>query len=451
MPDAERSAAHDERARPDDVSRTTASVRFGVNYTPSREWMHSWLSLRPDDVRRDFAAIAELGLDHVRVFPLWPVLQPNRTLIRAEALDDVRTVVDIAAEFELDASVDVLQGHLSSFDFVPSWLATWHDRNMFTEPAVVDAQAALVRSLGSRLADAPNFLGLTLGNEVNQFSDRPHPSPWPASQEQAERWLETLLDAARDAAPHATHVHSEYDAVWYLDGHPFTPAQASRMGAMTTVHSWIFNGTAQRYGGRSTASDRHAEYLIELSRAFQADPRRGIWLQEVGAPSNCLDEQEMPGFLEATVRAATRSAGLWGVTWWCSHDVDRGLADFPELEYSLGLIDQGGRVKETGRRLAELAAELRHPPAPAQRRVAVVIDVDDHDVPVSRTAMSPGGAIFQAWVDLCESGMDPAFVTSTDAAHRDILSARGIGELVRPDLSSSAVGRYASVNTDVAD
>lgn len=436
------------------TANVPAPLRFGVNYTPSHDWMHSWLSLNPDDVRRDFADIADLGLDHVRLFPLWTVLQPNRTLIRESALDDVRTVVDIAAEFGLDANVDVIQGHLSSFDFIPSWLFTWHDRNMFTDPEVVAAEADLVRALGARLADAPNFLGLTLGNEVNQFSDRPHPSPWPATQQDAARWLDTLLGAAREGAPAAQHVHSEYDAVWYLDDHPFTPEHASRLGALTTVHSWIFNGTAQRYGGRSTASDRHAEYLIELSRAFQsspgASPGHPIWLQEVGAPSNCLREDETPDFLEATVRAVARCADLWGVTWWCSHDVGRGLADFPELEYSLGLIDQQHTVKAIGRRFAEVAAGLRESrPAVATRSTGIVIEVDEAGVPVSRTAMSPGGAIFQAWVDLCESGADPAFVTSTDAADVAGLTARGIAELVHPDLSSSAVGRYASVNTEV--
>ncbi|GAB3798840.1 cellulase family glycosylhydrolase [Humibacter antri] len=426
---------------------TPAPLRFGVNYTPSRQWMHSWLALKPDDVRRDFAQIAGLGLDHVRVFPLWPLLQPNRTLIRAGALDDVRTVVDIAAEFGLDAGVDVIQGHLSSFDFIPAWLATWHDRNMFSDPQAVDAQIELVRALGSRLADAPNFLGLTLGNEVNQFSDRPHPSPWPIHAEQAQAWLTGLLDAAAQVAPQRQHVHSEYDAVWYLDGHPFTPAHASRFGAMTTVHSWIFNGTAQRYGGVSTASSRHAEYLIELSRAFQTDPGRRIWLQEVGAPSNCLTEAEVPGFVEATVRSAARTEGLWGITWWCSHDVSRELADFPELEYTLGLIDQTGAAKPAGLRFAELAAELRETRLHIARSTAIVIDVDANEVPVSRSALSPGGAVFQAWVDLCEAGVDPCFVTSTDAADAVALASRGITELVRPDLKSSFVGAYSSVNT----
>jgi len=425
-----------------------APLRFGVNYTPSQHWFHSWLDLDADAVRRDFETIAGLGLDHVRVFPLWPVLQPNRTLIRERALDDVRTVVDVAAEFGLDAGVDVIQGHLSSFDYVPAWLTSWHDRNMFTDADAVAAQVALVGSLGARLADAPNFLGLTLGNELNQFSDAPHPAPWPVDAAGAERWLTALLDAAVAAAPHADHLHSEYDAVWYLDGHPFTPAHAARLGAMTTVHSWIFNGTAQRYGGRSTASERHAEYLIELSRAFATDPARPIWLQEVGAPANCVSADEAPGFLEATVRAAARSAGLWGITWWCSHDVNRRLADFPELEYSLGLIDQEGAVKPIGRRFADLAGELRAArPATAARRTAIVVDVDEADTPLDRTALSPGGGVFRRWIELCEAGVDAAFVTDRVAADPAALAARGITELVRPADPAADIARYASVNT----
>ena len=423
-------------------------LRFGANYTPSTNWMHSWLSLNLDDVRRDFSSLADLGLDHVRILPLWTVLQPNRSLIRAEAIADVRAVVDAGAEFGLDVSVDVIQGHLLSFDFVPSWLSTWHDRNMFTDPAALSGQVALVERLAVALRDAPNFLGLTTGNEVNQFAASVHPSPWPVTTAEAANWISALLDAASAAAPTQEHVHSEYDAAWYLDGHGFTPALAARLGAMTTVHSWIFNGTAQRYGGRSIASDRHAEYMIEIARAFSTDPRRRTWLQEVGAPSNCLTDDEMPGFLEATVRHAARTENLWGVTWWCSHDVSRDLADFPELEYSLGLIDQRGQTKPLGRRFAEIIPELRRRSAPVPRTVGIVIEVDEDDTPASRGSLAPGGPVFEAWLAACRDGVDAAFVTSTTADDAAALAARGITELVRPDLSGD-LPVYASNNTVV--
>ncbi|MCK2030421.1 glycoside hydrolase 5 family protein [Microbacterium galbinum] len=431
----------------DNVALSPADpLRFGANYTPRSKWMHAWMSLDLDEVRRDFAALADLGLDHLRIFPLWTVLQPNRTLIREEAVDDVRAVVDVAAEFGLDASVDVIQGHLSSFDFIPSWLFTWHDKNMFTHPEALSGQAELVARLGERLTDARNFLGFTLGNETNQFSAQTHPSPWPVTEAEAANWITTLLDAAEASAPAQRHVHSEYDAAWYMDGHGFTPALASRLGAMTTVHSWIFNGTAQKYGGRSTASDRHAEYMIELARAFATDPHKPIWLQEVGAPSNCLTPEQTPDFLEATLRSVARTDDLWGVTWWCSHDVSRDLADFPDLEYTLGLVDQTGTAKPIGRRFAELIPELRERrPAPA-RTLGIVVEVDEDETPISRGAMSPGGSIFQAWVDACESGADPAFVTSKDADDAALLERRGITELVRPVVERTA---YVSRNTEV--
>jgi endo-1,4-beta-mannosidase len=428
------------------MTTPTAPLRFGANYTPRSQWMHAWMSLDLDEVRRDFAALAALGLDHVRVFPLWTVLQPNRTLIRDEAVTDVRAVIDVAAEFGLDASVDVIQGHLSSFDFIPSWLFTWHDKNMFTHPDALSGQAELVTRLGERLGGASNFLGFTLGNETNQFSAQTHPSPWPVTEAEAANWITTLLDAAHAAAPAQQHVHSEYDAAWYMDGHGFTPALASRLGDITTVHSWIFNGTAQRYGGRSVASDRHAEYMIELARGFAVDPAKPIWLQEVGAPSNCLTPEQTPDFLEATLRSVARTENLWGVTWWCSHDVSRSLADFPELEYTLGLVDQNGEAKPIGRRFAELIPELRERRAAPARTLGIVVEVDEDETPISRGAMSPGGTIFQAWVDACEGGADPAIITSADAAKPEILAARGITELVRPAVERT---EYASRNTVV--
>lgn len=429
------------------MTRLTTPLRFGANYTPATDWMHAWMELDLDEVRRDFAGLAEIGLDHVRLFPLWTLLQPNRTLIREKALADVRAVVDVAAEFGMDASVDVIQGHLSSFDFVPSWLQTWHNKNMFTHPEALSGQVDLVTRLGERIGDAKNFLGFTLGNETNQFSAANHPSPWPVTPDEAANWITTLLDAAVASAPNQEHVHSEYDAAWYMDGHGFVPVHASRLGAMTTVHSWIFNGTAQRYGGRSIASDRHAEYMIELARAFATDPDRAIWLQEVGAPSNCLTPEETPDFLEATLRSSARTENLWGVTWWCSHDVSRKMADFPELEYTLGLVDQDRNIKPIGRRFAELIPELRERQELPTRTLGIVVEVDPDETPVSRGDMSPGGSIFQAWVDACTDGVDPAFVTSIDAGKPEVLAARGITELVRPPVTGGMA--YSSQNTVV--
>lgn len=414
---------------------TVAAPRFGVNYTPSQDWMFQWHAIDPDVVRTDFAAIAALGVDHVRVFPLWPVLQPNRRLIRRRALDDIALVVDLAAEVGLDVAVDVVQGHMSGFDFVPAWLVNWHAGNMFTDPPAIEAQAALVAAVYDAVRDRPNFLGLTLGNEVNQFQP-PNPAAMPASTEQVTHWLRHLLEAPHDRDPRHVVVHSENDHLWYRDEHPFVPVHASRLGDMTTVHSWIFNGTAARYGALSPQSVRHAEWMIELSKAFATDPGRQVWLQEVGAPSMNLAEAEMPEFCTRTVEAALTTPDLYAVTWWCSHDVSRDLGDYKDLEYSLGLLDTGNRVKPLGRRFAELIAEARRGALPlAQpRTVGVVVEVDEVDRPLSRPSLAPGGAVFELWHTLREQGAAVTVVTSAVAADPAALAARGIDELVRAEV-----------------
>ncbi|MBT2416466.1 cellulase family glycosylhydrolase [Streptomyces sp. ISL-22] len=405
-----------------------SAVRFGVNYTPSEGWFHHWLDFDLDSVRADLDSIAALGLDHIRVFALWPYFQPNRTLIRHRAVEQLVQLVDAAAERDLDVNVDGLQGHLSSFDFLPAWTRTWHRRNLFTDPDVLDGQAAYLRTLAAALADRPGFLGMTLGNEVNQFSAGPHPDPDRATEDEIDRWLARMLAACEEGAPGRLHLHAEYDATWYQDDQPFTPAQAARHGAVTAVHSWVFNGTAQRHGRTSVPAEHHAAYLVELSKAWADDPHRPVWLQEVGAPAPLIPPEHAAAFTEATVANAVDCPGLWGITWWCSHDVSRALADFPGLEYGLGLLTNDRRPKDTAGVLARAARE-RHAYKPATRTTALVVPAD----PAMRSACAPGGPVFDAYFRLTADGARPTTVLDTRTDDQGHLAARGITEVVTPD------------------
>ncbi|MGW5868435.1 glycoside hydrolase 5 family protein [Streptomyces sp. NPDC055239] len=415
------------------VPPSPAAPRFGANYTPSQGWFHHWLDFDIDAVRADLDAIAGLGLDHIRVFPIWPYFQPNRTLIRPRAVEQLVALADAAAERGLDVNVDGLQGHLSSFDFLPAWTQTWHRRNIFTDPDVVEGEVTYLRTLAAALADRPNFIGMTIGNEVNQFSAGPHPDPDRITQEQAGEWLRRVLAACEEGAPGKLHLHAEYDAAWYQDDQPFTPAQAARLGGATAVHSWVFNGTAQRHGRDGVATAHHAAYMIELSKAWADDPHRPVWLQEVGAPAPLIPAEHAASFTEATVEAALDCADVWGVTWWCSHDVSRSLADFPELEYSLGLFTNDGRVKPGGEALARIAKEWRgREYAPAVRGTALVVDDD----PAGRSACAPGGAVFETFARLVADGVRPTTVLASRAGDSAHLAARGITEVVRPGEAS---------------
>ncbi|MBF4614764.1 glycoside hydrolase 5 family protein [Curtobacterium sp. VKM Ac-1376] len=458
-------------------------MRFGVNYTPSVGWFHSWLDFSASDTARDLEAIASLGADHVRIFPLWPVVQPNRTLIRPSALQDVATVVDLAGSFGLDVNVDALQGHLSSFDFVPSWLDSWHRRNMFTDPDVVASTAAYVRALAAAVADKPNLLGITIGNEVNQFAHAPHPAPHDITAEQGHVWAAAMVAAARDglsagsAASAASSASvglearldpapsvasgtgsrpgplvtvAQYDAAWYDDAQPFGPEHAADHGDATVTHSWVFNGSAALHGALGAGSVRHGEYLLQLAAAWNRDPARPNWLQEVGAPTNVVDPVDAAAFTEQTIRHVLSAQQVLGVTWWCSHDVARSLADFPELEYDLGLFTNDGRLKPAGQAFSAVArAESVRDPSPSAAPPATALVLDDvlPDGAVrhgTRADCAPGGRFAAAWLALAEAepdGRGPQVVLRSRLSDTALLAARGIEHCVDvpSDLDTTTV------------
>jgi hypothetical protein len=140
-----------------------------------------------------------------------------------------------------------------------------------------------------------------------------------------------------------------------------------------------------------------------------------------------LPPEHAAAFAEATVRHALDCPDLWGVTWWCSYDVSRELADFPELEYGLGLFTNERRPKDLARVLAE-AARAHHAP-PAVRGTALVVPAD----PAHRSRCAPGGPVFDAFFRLVADGARPTTVLDSRADDKEHLAARGITEVVTPD------------------
>lgn len=419
-------------------------MKFGVNYTPSHGWFHAWLDPDWVSIDHDLQQIASLGLDHVRIFPIWPYLQPNRTLINHKAVADVRRMVHIAGEHGLDAYVDIFQGHLSSFDFLPSWLVTWHATNMFTQPEALAAQQQLVRVMRDELIQEPSFRGITLGNEVNQFSDRPHPTKMSATSQEINLWIDSLLSEAKTESTKS--LYSVNDGTWFIDGHPFTPVQSANKGDITTIHAWVFNGVAQGYGPTSFECLSYAQYLAQLSLAFAQNPDRQVWLQEIGAPENVLARQFTPDFCEETVTRMLDNDHLWGITWWCSHDVSSQLSDFPEFEHALGLFDERGNIKSIGETFAELTQKYKNTQIVQPRNIALVIETDEQGEPLSRSQLAPGGSVFESWMKYEKEGKRPTLISSQLSKNMDYLSARGISELV--PISEHYGGKFYTAVSD---
>lgn len=402
-------------------------MKYGVNYTPRRGWFHSWLDLDLGQVREDFDQIADLGLDHVRIFPLWPLLQPNRTLVRPRALDDVVAVARVAGEAGLNVSVDALNGHLSSYDFVPNWLTSWHAADMFTDPRALAGQRLLVRELANAVRDLPNVTGMTLGNEFAQFARPDHPHPSDTDVTGADAWLAAMFAELDAVWPRGHHQHSHDDSLWFSEQMPFTPRQAVTLGDVTTVHSWVFGHHGPLVGTDHPHLDLFARYLCEVAAAWAPDPERRIWLQEVGAPRPWVSNQRAPEFLRNTAIHAAGMPEVVALTWWCSHDVSPDLADFPALEYSLGLFTSDGRAKPEAEALADL---IKHPTTThLVERPAWVFDAD-WTSGAGRGGTAPGQELLRLWLQGAAVGVPPALVRADQAEDSDLLDRRGITELL---------------------
>jgi hypothetical protein len=404
------------------------ALRFGANYVPSRGWFYSWLDFTPDDVRRDLADLATLGFDHIRVFPIWPWIQPNRGHIREQGVADLLATIDIAAELGLDVAVDLVQGHLSSFDFLPSWTLTWHQRSVFEDGAVLDGLTSYVDAVSRAVATRPNVFAVTIGNEVNNL----YPSS-SVTRESARSWASHLIDVIRDAAPRLHAVHSLHDEAFYVPGHPFGPVDSTDLGDLTSVHAWVFTGVSELDAPDGPATRSHADYLIELAAAIGDDPHRPIWLQEIGAPQPDIPAEAAAEFVTGTLEQVLDNPLLWGVTWWCSHDVDRRLVDFPEREYDLGLFTVDHRLKPAGRAIGAAMSRERAREAFRQRstrrvqRPALVAPDDLRSPELDRIAYAPGSAFHLAWVELRAEG-STAIVSADRVDQVGYLEARGIDQ-----------------------
>ncbi|WP_432879539.1 glycoside hydrolase 5 family protein [Kribbella sp. CA-245084] len=374
--------------------------RFGANYVPSSGWFYSWLDYDGAAVRRDFADLAAIGLDHVRVFPVWPWIQPNRAIIRRRAIADLLDTIDAAAEHGLNVAVDLIQGHLSSFDFLPSWVLTWHKSSLFEDPTVRDGLTAYVDAVARAVATKPNVFAITLGNEVNNLW--PDSSTTPAA---STAWAQDLLTTLKKAAPDVLALHSVFDDAWYKADHPFHPVDAVELGDLSTVHSWVFNGVSRVDGPLGPATLTHADYLVELAHATALDPARPVWLQEIGVPGPDIPTDLQAEFTRRTVETVLPNPALYGVTWWSSHDIDRSLLDFPDREYDLGLFTVDHERKPAAQALAEVIADVRAngvPSVPAATTLTAPVNLRTE--PSRRPEVAPGSEFHLRWVEARAAG-----------------------------------------------
>ena len=399
-------------------------VRFGLNYTPSKSWWYCWSDWDANSIRADLADIRALGMDHIRIMAMWPDLQPNAAFVRPEQVQRIRELLDLAGERQLDVEVTVLDGAVSGFLFVPPWLINNGNgavTNIFTDANAIATQQKLFAALGAGFGRHPRLLGFDLSNEIYWFTQ---PFGIDVAPQVGDGWLREMFAAANQAAPGKLHV-AGIDHYPWLNNDYFSRDGMGTTGTLSANHTWAgWADVFSTYGPLSTPSLHYSEYFIELIKAFHTDLDRKVWIEETGVSKVWMDPSIIPQWTEQSIRNMASCEDLWGVTWWCSHEVSSTLTGFNQLEYDLGVYTNDRRLKPIGATIANLIREYdQSPPEPIHRDTALVLPDD----------LIPWTPFFEPYMKLIDKGVRPAVVKASRSTDKAYLAARGIDTLIELD------------------
>jgi len=319
--------------------------RFGVNYTPSRNWWFCWNDWDGDSMKRDLDAIAALGADHLRLMLIWPYFQPNPKYVSPLHLERLDQLIGWMGERQLDALITAFTGQLSGWFFLPPFNAA---DGFYTEAPMCAAEDLYIRELARIAAPHSNVIGFDFGNELNTC--------WTAPIAVGDTWMARMFALMRSVLPGRLHVNGVDHHPWFATD-TFSP-EALAAAPFPVMHCYPYWTGAMKYGGAfDPPSVKLLAAMAALIRSYAGSQQKPVWAGEFNTCIEELSEKQQAQWLEKAVHAAIEQGVSW-FSYWDSHDVDRRF-EFNSLEYSLGLITNDGRVKEQGRVFKQLADAYR--------------------------------------------------------------------------------------------
>ncbi|OQA84720.1 MAG: hypothetical protein BWY31_02292 [Lentisphaerae bacterium ADurb.Bin242] len=400
----------------------TKSFLLGVNYWPSRSGVQMWRKFDAAEIDREFARIRELGMDTVRVFPLWDDFQPiyelpgcsdisrtigmrhdwnmtpdrNPEMVDTALLEKFDLVVELAGKHNLKLIVALLTAWMSGTLFNPGWKG---GRNLFSDSFMLKYQMLYCRAFARRYAGRPEILAWEYGNEQNCADHCESP-------ETAWVWMHALAAELRLHDPD-TPVGSGMHGLHHIPSsrHPWGIADSADALDLLTTHPYppftpgcfLESPTSLRANLHATAESR---YVSDLGQ-------RPVLCEETGTLGNSnLSESLSAAFLRMRLYSLFAN-GIAGCLWWCSSDFQcAGELPYRDVQMEndgLGLTRTDGRAKPVALEMSRFRAVVEQfgGRMPELRREAAILASDLQDD-------WPG--IFNCYVLCVQAGIAPRIV-----------------------------------------
>ena len=342
---------------------------LGSNYWDSASGTDMWRNWNETVVDKDLQALADCGVEYLRVFPNWRDFQPLRKLYgwqssfgeyvfgeQEEPLDENPNAIDgemikrfhrfaeIAKKYDMKLLVSVLTGWMSGRLFVPPAL---EGKNLICDSEVLMWTEKYVKALVGSLKDIDNIVMWDLGNECNCLSPT-------SKRSDAYTWSAVVRNAiycADNTRPIASGMHalgSGANDIWQIVD------QGSICDMMTT----------HPYPSPTIQNDRDVYNHIRgtIVATAQSEYYSGVggkpcMIQEQGCFDGTLGHAEMGAdYMRANIFSAVAN-NLTGYLWWCAMEhltQKKAPYSWSMMERELGLVTLERSPKPVGREMKRL-------------------------------------------------------------------------------------------------
>ncbi|MBI4977159.1 MAG: cellulase family glycosylhydrolase [Spirochaetes bacterium] len=369
------------------------SFLLGVNYWPRHRGPRMWSEFNADEIDGEFAEIKAMGMNTVRIFPVWDDFQPlkevgvgdkwreivmrndemtssieNPAMIDEKMMKHFDTVLALADKHGLKLIVALMTGWMSGMLFDVSWRK---NRNIYTDPFMMKWQLLYCGTFAKRYSDSKTIIGWEYGNEHNCFMHCP-------TGESAWTWLRSIANEIRVNDRNHPVVSGMHSLTPYAtDGTPWGIDATADSADVFTVHPYppFTPGTFMD----SLNSMRPNLHATAESRFYASLGKKPCLCEETGTLGDTnLSELSSADFIRRRLFSLFANGDL-GCIWWCGVDFSCG----EKLPYrwvqmendGLGLIDVNKRVKPAGQEFKKFSAvTAKLPKLPdTKKRAAIVI------------------------------------------------------------------------------
>jgi len=372
-----------------------ARFSVGVNYWPRRQGTAMWRLFDEGEIREDFARIAELGLDTVRVFLRWDEFAPERERTDPATLDRFARLVGLVRDAGLRIMPVLLGAEVAGVPFLPDWARDerhpGHAGNFYTRE-LLDAQVRYAGDVAASVGSDPSIAAWDL---AHRFSSMRAPRSGklrtgghetaPASDAEISAWALALKRAVT--------AHSRHPVTMGTSSEDLTTDRNVRLAALGTALDFtsIQGASIALPFARNRLDPEAVPFLAFVAASFSFRPvlataigvptcgRNKLSLFEtlpaledlpfqmpatddpLFEPYACLTEDEQATYAKATLERL-HADGRLGAYWWCWSDypADAPLAPIVErapFVRACGIIRADGSPKPIASVLSAFAAD----------------------------------------------------------------------------------------------